>query len=97
MFDSVEARVNASVFKALANATASWSGVDAINVVFDPSGAFVDDVGVLTYQPMFEAPSTSLGALSEGVDIVVRGENYRVRQVQPLDEGLRTRVVLART
>lgn len=95
MFDAVEARANASIFKLLANATATPPLGDPFGIVFDPAGSVVNDIGVVEQRPMFEAPTTAVATLEEGMQVTIRSATYLVRQVLPLDEGLRQRVILA--
>lgn len=95
MFDAIEARANASVFKALANARALIGG-SSVAIVFDPARAYANDLGVVTQQPEFEAPFADVQAVAEGTVLTINAASYRVRQVLQLDEGLRARVVLAK-
>lgn len=94
-FADVEARVNASVFKKLANAVATPAIGSPFDIVFDAAGSVVDDLGVVVQTPMFEVPTVAVASLSDGSDLTIGGAPYRVRQKLPLDEGLRTRVILA--
>lgn len=99
-FAAVEARANASVFKHLANATASFytlSGeVQSFPVVFDAAMGFVDGIGVETLAPGFTVQWDLLPELPCDVILEIRGVEYRVRgQIQRAEGGL-ARVPLAR-
>lgn len=104
-FADVEARTNASVFKALVNAIATYTpdvgDPVSFDIVFDKAGV-VDPLGIATGQPLFQMPSAAFAALEEGMRLMIRSKvagasdvGYQVRSVLPLDEGLRQRVTLA--
>lgn len=96
-FDVIEARATASVFKTLANAQATYTaGGVTFPVVFDQAGGLVDEFGVATQQPSFTMQPASFSSLAEGMALVVRGVNFSVRSVVPLNEGGWQRVTLAR-
>lgn len=106
-FADVEARANASVFKALANALAVFTpdvGEPVeFPVVFDAAGQALDEIGVVTVQPQLQMQPAAFSALEEGMTLAIRadvpdsvGAPYIVRTVAPLDEGGRQRVFLAR-
>lgn len=99
-FDAVEARVNASVYKTLTNARATYTPAvgDPVEfpVVFDPAGSVVNEYGVVTQQPMFTMQPAEFVALAPDMALVLRGTTYTVRSVLPLDEGGWQRVQLAK-
>lgn len=99
-FADVEARANASVFKTLTNATATYTPAvgDPVSfgVVFDPAGAIIDDFGTVAQQPRFAMQPAAFTALEEGMVLAIRSVDYQVRSVVPLDEGGWQRVTLAR-
>jgi hypothetical protein len=96
-FDTVEARANASVFKTLANAQATYTaGGITFPIVFDQAGGLVDEFGVATQQPSFTMQPAALSTLEEGMVLAIRSGNYQVRSVVPLNEGGWQRVTLAR-
>lgn len=108
-FADVEARANASVFKALANALAVHTpGVGSpveFAAVFDPAGGIVDEHGLVTQVPQLTMQPAAYSALSEGMALAIRQNNaaqtalgnYLVRSVVPLSEGGWQRVTLARS
>lgn len=108
-FADVEARTNASVFRALVNAIAVYTPTPpaepvAVDVVFDKAGGYIEGMGgVVTQAPMLQIPAASLLTPEEGMRLSIRYDTagaaameYLVRSVETLDEGLRRRVVLAR-
>jgi hypothetical protein len=107
-FADVEARVNASIFAKLANARATYTPAGPalpveFPVVFDAAGGLVDEVGVVTQAPHFTMAPAALSNMEEGMALSIRADitgapsaAYVVRQVIPLDEGGRQRVVLSR-
>lgn len=99
-FADVEARVNASVFKALTNATAVYtpSVGDPVSfaIVFDAAGAVIDEFGTVAQQPRLSMQPSAFSTLEEGMTLAIRSESYKVRTIAPLDEGGWQRVMLAR-
>jgi hypothetical protein len=99
-FADVEARMNASVFRTLTNASAVYTPAvgDPVTfpVVFDPAGGLVDEFGTIAQMPRFTMQPAELSNLEEGMVLSIRSASYTVRSVVPLDEGGWQRVTLAR-
>lgn len=99
-FAAAESRMNASVFKCLANAEAQYrsrSGeVLAFPIVFDAAMGFVDGIGVETLAPGFSVQREVFPALPDGAILQIRGDSYIVRSAMPQAEGGAIRVQLAR-
>ena len=107
-FADLEARTNASVYKALANALAVYTPAvgqpTEFPVVFDPASGFVDEFGAVTQMPRLTMQPVAFSTLEEGMALALRKSNvaqtalgnYTVRSVVPLDEGGWQRVTLAR-
>lgn len=99
--------MNASVYKSLKNANATFTpGVGApttFPVVFDAAGGVIDEFGVSTTQPMLTMQPAEFSTLEEGMELSIAKNdqaatpvgNFRVRSVVPLDEGGWQRVTLA--
>ncbi len=99
-FDAIEAQVNATVFAALTNATATYTPAVgdpvAFPVVFDPAGSVVNEYNVVTQHPSFTMQPAAFGGLATNMVVSLRGTDYTVRSVLPLDEGGWQRVQLAK-
>ncbi|HOF29441.1 MAG TPA: hypothetical protein PK441_01235 [Burkholderiaceae bacterium] len=99
-FEAIEAQVNAAVFGALTNATATYTpGVGdpvVFPVVFDPAGSVINEFGLVTQQPSFTMQPAAFAALATNMVVSLRGVDYAVRSVLPLDEGGWQRVQLAK-
>lgn len=99
-FAAIEARANASVFKLLANATASYytrSGeARDFPIVFDAAMGFVDGIGVETLAPGFTVQREAFPDLPDGTVLHIKGGQYLIRSAIPQAEGGSLRVQLAR-
>jgi hypothetical protein len=104
-FADLEARVNASVFRHMTNATASFTpagggdSVDDVEVVFDAARAMEDELGVVSLRPVLQLPPGAVPGLATGYTADLVGAfgtgSYKVRQVLPIAEGGWQTVVLA--
>jgi hypothetical protein len=101
-FSTREARVNAAVFKHLANARAihtpqGGSPGAEVRVILDPARAVVDESGVVITQPVLDVLRVDMPLLAEGDQIaVVGGANYRVRSEMPEGDDAIVTVTLAK-
>lgn len=107
-FADVETRMNASVYKSLKNALATFTpGVGdptVFPVVFDAAGGLIDEFGVSTTQPMLTMEPAAFSTLEEGMSLSIAKNdklatpvgNFKVRSVVPLDEGGWQRAMLVR-
>lgn len=107
-FADIESRMNASVYKSLKNASATYTpGIGSpttFPIVFDAAGGFVDGLGVSTQQPYFSMEPAAFSTLEEGMALTIAKNDklatpvgsFKVRSVVPLDEGGWQRVMLTR-
>lgn len=94
-FAALEVRVNAAVFKRLANADATLNGV-AVQGIFDAAYA-LEDVGggVAVSGPVFTLASSAVPANVAGATLVVGGVTYKV--VEPMPDGTGVTMLRLRT
>lgn len=90
-FAAIEARLNSAVFSRLCNAEAVLDG-KPVCVIFDREFQLAFD-GIATTVPMATAPSASVATATTASLLVVGGDTYRVRSVQPDGTGA-TRLLL---
>jgi len=85
-FAALESRLNTAVFLHMSNANALLDGV-AVPGIFDRGYIQAFD-GIASSAPMFTAPSASVSAATTSSLLVVAGNTYRVRSVQPDGTGI---------
>lgn len=94
-FAALEARVNAAVFKRLANADATLNGVP-VQGIFDAEYALEDlGGGVAASGPVFTLASSAVPANVAGATLVVGAVTYKV--VEPMPDGTGVTVLRLRT
>lgn len=85
-FAALEARLTDAVFRRIANAVAQLDGVD-VAVIFDRAyGEAFGGMG--TTEPVATLPSNLCNTATNASVLVVGGNTYRVRSVQPDGTGV---------
>lgn len=101
-FAALESKVNASVFKHLANAEAAFTPAGGgaaivVDVIFDVAQAVVDpETGVVVTRPGLSMPGAAVPGIAQGYGVLIAGVDYLVRTHPQLAEGGWRQVELAR-
>jgi len=87
-FAARESRLNAAVFKHLANAAGVLDG-ESVDGIFDDEyvTANVGVIGMASSGPAFTLPTALVPSGVEGVELVVRGNSYTVQEHRPDGAG----------
>lgn len=94
-FAAMESRLNAAVFRNLANATATLGGVAVVGI-FDSEYLLQDMGGSMAASgPVFTLASAYVPANVTGLLLVVNGMTYKV--VEPMPDGTGVTVLRLRT
>lgn len=83
-FAAAQARLNQAVFRHLPNETAVLDG-NAVDVIFDRNYLAVDGMG--STSPAALADSELVATATQASTMVVRGNTYRVRSIEPDGTG----------
>ncbi|WP_421885155.1 head-tail joining protein [Methylibium sp.] len=101
-FASVEARVNAAVFRHLPNAVASWvpagsvaAPVDA-DVIFDEAADSGVEFETIVQAPTLLVQDTAWLGVGEGDAITIGIKAFKVRTAEPVGDGRFVSVTLVR-
>lgn len=94
-FAKLEGRLNASVFKHLSNAEATFNNGPAVAGIFDNGYALgnVGLTGMASTQPTFTLPTASISGEPEGQTLVVNATSYYVSAHEPDGTGM-SRLIL---
>lgn len=87
-FAALEARVNASVFKHMANAQATVDG-NPVDVIFD--GAYVTSdvgMGMANARPAITLATSDVPATPNGKPVIVNGVTYAIAAHEPDGTGV---------
>lgn len=94
-FAALEARVSASVFAHLANASADFGGGVVVDGLFDVANASAFDL-VGGVEITFQAPTVQLSGVLEGAAVSIDAVTYTVKETLHAGRGV-TMLTLART
>lgn len=92
-YASLEARLNASVLKHLANVTVSLGGVDVGGVFSNVHAVTGGGMGMSTTTPALQVPTSSVPGSPVGQSITINGVSYAIAAHEPDGTGMSTLVL----